>query len=149
MSDLRAAKERIENAAPGSGYFFSFGGIGGRYLDDLKALARAHIAYLATHAADDETPIDAEWFRREFHPTDNGIAGLSILLPPNKYIPNGAPAELYLMCNEPDALGWSVSISQGVPDDASYKDDHVTLTSLPEQLTRGQLRRLIAALGGR
>lgn len=143
MSDLRAAAEEIEKYSDGSAL---------RGQPKLTRLERHALTLarhiLATNAADDGEAITEEWFRREFHPTDNGIAGLSILLPPNKCIPNGAPAELYLMCNEPDALGWSVSISQGVPDDARYKDDHVTLTSLPEQLTRGQLRRLIAALRG-
>jgi len=73
---------------------------------------------------------------------NRGIAGWSILLNPS--LDGAAIVELTVLCEERYV---SVSLTQGMPGEPRYDDDHVTLTSLPPQLTVGHLKELLRILG--
>lgn len=89
---------------------------------------------------DDEMPIDEAWLEQ----VGFRLGGLeaSLLIPPAN--PEAAIAEMIV---HGDERGLYVSLIQGVPDDPNVSDDHVSLTSLPDALTRGHMRRLCADLG--
>ena len=68
-SEIAAAAERISTKQPGDEYFWSHGGIGTKYLDDLKLIARA---YIAEHPADDAEPITEDWLCSSgFYPAES------------------------------------------------------------------------------
>ena len=115
-------------------------------LDDASAefvsAAALAKAYLAEHPADDAEPLSEEWLHAVGF--ELGTLQASLLIPP--ICPDAAIAELILHC---DQFGWSASLIQGLPsgDDQRVRDDHVTLTSLPDTMTRGHIRGLARALG--
>lgn len=100
-----------------------------------------YIRMLLDDAAGDELTITDEWlsaigFR------DEGMNGWSKLLPPRD--DKCAIAALYIEGHESE---WFANLAQGVPDDPHVPDDIVSLTSLPEKLTRRHVRRLLDAFG--
>lgn len=102
---------------------------------------------------------------------DDGMAGLSLVLGTQRA--GGTPVE-FVICQEPheveDSAGalemdrekllaamrnadrnggtcrWTIYLIQGDPDDG-LSEDHVTLTSIPDELTQAHFLRLVAALG--
>lgn len=98
---------------------------------------------------DDAEPVTAKWLQSiGFQEARSDLVGWTILLPPVR--PSAAIVELAIRIGDPfdeEDRDVCVSLHQGVPDDPKVMDDHVLLTSLPLIPTRGDLRRLLAALG--
>jgi hypothetical protein len=103
-------------------------------------------------AMDDREPITHDWLRSmgfqerslswsKLLPTIGGGAIVEFTLTePNEQL------DRFLGVAEP-ARDWTIALLQGLPDgdDQSYRDDHVTLTSI-YPTTRGEVRRLLDAL---
>lgn len=98
---------------------------GGEYIRDMDTLTEA---YLAEHPADDGEPVTAEWLRVVSPgPFRNGVGW------PIACDATGGPV-LYCVC------------TPGVPFDW-YLCGHNRLLGLPDQPTRGHVRRLLITLG--
>jgi hypothetical protein len=107
---------------------------------DMRAIVAAD---RAEHPADDAEPITVEWMDC-VRMQERGLRGMTMLLPPAT--DGHAIAELCIAPADADDE-WTVTLIQGVPDDPTVADDHVLLSSLPLKLTRGHVRRMVAALG--
>lgn len=107
--------------------------------DDYAALARM---YLREHPADDDEPVTEEWLRSVGF-DHHGIGGFNRLIEPSAAWKNGDPTRLFIDLDIPGSA--SVSMTQGVGGREVH--NYVAMTSMPGLLTRGQVRRLCAALG--
>jgi len=117
-SEVKAAVERARG-------FFS-GNLPSLCHDDYKTLASA---YLSSHHADSETPIDEEWLRSV------GFTGDDYDMPMPSHA--GYPGDLSMMTS-----GWAF-ITQYEKFDGEDDDSCVQVRCK----TRGDVRRLCAALG--
>lgn len=97
----------------------------------------------------DAEPVTEEWLESIGFRADS--LSLSLLLPPSNS--EAAITELIAIpiAGDIDAVGecdagWNFAMIQGYPDDANAKDDHVALTSLPDKVSRGDIRLLLRAL---
>jgi hypothetical protein len=115
----------------------------GRPPSDFYALHSLYTRVRKTYEAmqrDNDHAIDVDWLVSKGFSVRSLFA--TILLPP---VHDGAAiVELYL---SQECDWWEASLCQGVPDDQHVPDDHVSITSLRLR-TRGQVRRLVASLGG-
>ena len=141
-SELRAACERLRRLYGGEDYHSIYNvrpsEHGYQKIDEQMIVN----AYLATVPVDDGEFADDDWLE-SIGFSESGLRGMTILIPPRES--GGAIAEL---CIQGDRdMERFVCIAQGMPDDPHVVDDIVSLTSLPTNLTRGDVRRLLTALG--
>jgi hypothetical protein len=116
-------------------------------MEDAITLANA-AAGLFAH--DDDEPLTEKWLLA------NGwarrvVAGFSKMLP----LVEGCetPVEVIVGPVSKEHDEWAVSLSQGAIEPVRSKgtyppDEHIVLTSMPDKLTRGDLRKLLAGLKG-
>lgn len=123
MSDeLLAAAEYCRDR---DGYEFSTGPTAdGDFIDKAKAVAEA---YLAEHTPDDAEPVTAEWSRSV------GFEQIS----PDMLTINGSSGDDLIYTKWPDSQAWGWE----------YWDAADRAVQLPPMPTRGDVRRLLAALG--
>ena len=90
---------------------------------------------------DDSNLVTEEWLGSIGFST--GSMSMSKLIHPHC---SGAIIELTATPDAEPGTGWMLALLQGYPDDVNSPDDHVAITSLPKEITRGHVRRLLEAL---
>lgn len=136
MSDISEAAERLRELA------LEMGELTDEEYHEVGAELHTISQQLhAEYPADDAEPVTEEWL--EAVGFSLGTLYASILLP---VVYEGA-AIVELRIGQDGRRGWDASLVQGVPDDLHRSDDLISLTSLPPEFTRGDVRRLCRALG--
>ena len=122
---------------------------------EIAAILRKHFGLRTI----DSAPVDEAWLRKRQYSND-GLRGWTKLVPPA--CEGGAIVTLHIEPPQPEldaAIArvagweqkrpseWSVSLTQGMPDDPHYKDDQIVLTGVPVNLTRGDVLRIEMAIG--
>ena len=142
MDDVRAAAERLHRFATRKlAYPEKLDQPTKTAMEDVFEVSK--FVMNAAHPADDAEPIDDDWLE-SIGFSEHGLRGMTMLLAPRDG--RSAISELCIAEDEFPKHQWSVSIAQGVPDDPRAVDDLVVLASMPDQLTRGDVRRLLSAL---